>query len=44
MSAKEFFKKLNDTVNDSLEQDLFDWFASDMDTDCDADDDGWGAD
>ena len=43
MSAKEFFKKLNDTVNDSLEQDLFDWFSDDMDTDCDGDD-NWGAD
>tara|TARA_B100000674_G_C37956480_1_gene969879 strand:- start:2793 stop:3062 length:270 start_codon:yes stop_codon:yes gene_type:complete len=42
MSAKEFFKKLNDTVNDSLEQDLFDWFANDADTDCDGDD--WGTD
>ena len=42
MSAKEFFKKLNDTVNDSLEKDLFDWFSNDMDTDCD--DDNWGAD
>ncbi len=42
MSAKEFFKKLNDTVNDTLEQDLFDWFANDLDTDCDGDD--WGAD
>ena len=43
MSAKEFFKKLNDTVNDALEQDLFDWFSNDMDTDCDGDD-NWGAD
>ena len=42
MSAKEFFKKLNETVNDSLEQDLFDWFSNDMDTDCDNDDDTWG--
>ena len=42
MSAKEFFKKLNDTVNDTLEQDLFDWFANDLDTDCDGDD--WGTD
>ena len=42
MSAKEFFKKLNDTVNDSLEKDLFDWFSNDLDTDCD--DDNWGAD
>ena len=42
MSAKEFFKKLNDAVNDSLEQDLFDWFSDDMDTDCDGDD--WGTD
>ena len=44
MSAKKFFKKLNDTVNDTLEQDLFDWFSNDMDTDCDGDDDNWGAD
>jgi len=45
MSAKEFFKKLNDTVNDTLEQDLFDWFANDLDTDCDMDSkDDWGAD
>ena len=45
MSAKEFFKKLNDTVNDTLEQDLFDWFANDSDTDCDMDSkDNWGAD
>ena len=44
MSAKEFFKKLNDTVNDSLEQDLFNWFDNDMDTDCNGDDDTWGAD
>ena len=44
MSAKEFFKKLNDTVNDSLEQDLFNWFDNDMDTDCNRDDDTWGAD
>ena len=44
MSAKEFFKKLNDTVNDSLEQDLFNWFDNDMDTDCNGDDDNWGAD
>lgn len=45
MSAKEFFKKLNDTVNDTLEQDLFDWFANDADTDCDMDSkDNWGAD
>lgn len=42
MSAKEFFKKLNNSVNDSLEKDLFDWFQDDMDTDCD--DDAWGAD
>ena len=42
MSAKEFFKNLNDAVNDTLEQDLFDWFSNDMDTDCD--DDNWGAD
>ena len=46
MSAKEFFKKLNDAVNDTLEKDLFDWFASDLDddldTDCDGDD--WGTD
>jgi hypothetical protein len=45
MSAKEFFKKLNDTVNDTLEKDLFDWFTNDMDTDCDADSkDDWGSD
>ena len=44
MSAKEFFKKLNDTVNDTLEQDLFDWFDNDTDTDCNGDDDTWGAD
>lgn len=45
ISAKEFFKKLNDTVNDTLEQDLFDWFANDADTDCDMDSkDNWGAD
>lgn len=43
MSAKEFFKKLNDSVNDSLEQDLFDFFDKDddtnddYDTDCDND-------
>jgi hypothetical protein len=43
MSAKEFFKKLNNAVNDTLEQDLFDWFSNDMDTDCDGDD-NWGAD
>ena len=48
ISAKEFFKKLNDTVNDTLEQDLFDWFSNDADTDdgdldCD-DKDSWGAD
>ena len=48
MSAKEFFKKLNNTVNDTLEQDLFDWFSNDADTDdgdldCD-DKDSWGAD
>ena len=46
MSAKEFFKKLNDAVNDTMEKDLFDWFASDLDddldTDCDGDD--WGTD
>ena len=46
MSAKEFFKKLNDAVNDTLEKDLFDWFASDLDDDADTDCDGddWGAD
>ena len=44
MSAKKFFKKLNDTVNDTLDKDLFDWFSNDMDTDCDGDDDTWGAD
>jgi len=48
MSAKEFFKKLNNTVNDTLEQDLFDWFSNDADTDdCDLDcddKDSWGAD
>ena len=47
MSAKEFFKKLNDAVNDTLEKDLFDWFASDLDNDLDTDcdgDDNWGAD
>ena len=42
MSAKEFFKKLNDTVKDSIEDDLFNWFEQDKDTDCD--DDTWGAD
>ena len=45
MSAKEFFKKLNDTVNDTLEQDLSDWFSNDLDTDGDAESkDDWGAD
>ena len=45
MSAKEFFKKLNNSVNDSIEKDLFDWFQDDMDTDCDNDSDNdWGAD
>ena len=45
MSAKEFFKKLNNTVNDTMEQDLLDWFSNDLDTDCDNDDseDTWGA-
>ena len=42
MSAKEFFKNLNDTVNDILEKDLFDWLSDDIDTDCD--DDTFGAD
>ena len=46
MSAKEFFKKLNDAVNDTLEQDIFDWFDSDLDNDLDTDCDGddWGTD
>jgi hypothetical protein len=45
MSAKEFFKKLNNAVNDTMEQDLLDWFSNDLDTDCDNDDDDstWGA-
>ena len=45
MSAKEFFKKLNDAVNAAVEQDLLDWFSnnSDEDSDCD-NDDNWGSD
>ena len=43
MSAKEFFKKLNDAVNDTMEQDLLEWFSNDLDTDCDDDDSTWGA-
>ena len=42
MSAKEFFKKLSKAVNEGLDNDLFDWFENDIDTDCD--DDTWGAD
>ena len=41
MSAKEFFKKLNDTVNDTLQDDLFDWFSQDQDKDTDCDDSTW---
>ena len=43
MSAKEFFKKLNEAVNDTMEQDLLEWFSNDLDTDCDDDDSTWGA-
>jgi len=41
MSAKEFFKKLNDSVNDTLQDDLFDWFSQDQDKDTDCDDSTW---
>ena len=43
MSAKEFFKKLNDAINDTMDQDLLEWFSNDLDTDCDDDDSTWGA-
>ncbi len=42
MSARELFKNLKNAAGDQLEQDLFDWFENDMDTDCD--DDNWGTD
>ena len=43
MSAKEFFKKLNNAVNDTMDKDLLEWFSQDGDTDCDDDDSTWGA-
>ena len=45
MSARELFKNLKNAAGDQLEQDLFDWFENDMDTDCDGDGgDDWGSD
>ena len=37
-------KNLKNAAGDQLEQDLFDWFENDMDTDCDGDGDDWGSD